>query len=53
MTESEATPTPLWPDNPAKRDLVGFSDIAAPALEALIGRSSTRVTDGVVGWCIG
>ena len=31
MGQSEATPTPLWSDNPSERDLLGFSDIAAPA----------------------
>jgi hypothetical protein len=29
-----ARPTPLWSDNPAAQDLLGFTDIAAPALEA-------------------
>lgn len=46
----EATPTPLWSDNPAERDLLGFSDIAAPALEALDREKLDPVTVGVVGW---
>ena len=43
-------PTPLWSDNPAARDLLGFADIAAPALEALARERLDPVTVGVVGW---
>jgi energy-coupling factor transporter ATP-binding protein EcfA2 len=50
MSDPEATPTPLWSDNPAERDLLGFSDIAAPALEALDREKLDPVTVGVVGW---
>jgi ABC-type oligopeptide transport system ATPase subunit len=45
-----ARPTPLWSDNPAARDLLGFADIAAPALEALARERLDPVTVGVVGW---
>ncbi|MBA2295953.1 MAG: AAA family ATPase [Actinobacteria bacterium] len=44
------SPTPLWSDNPASRDLLGFADIAAPALEALAREKLDPVTIGVVGW---
>lgn len=52
MTEEAVapTPTPLWSDNPASRDLLGFADIAAPALEALAREKLDPVTVGVVGW---
>lgn len=50
MSDAEGTPTPLWSDNPAERDLLGFSDIAAPALEALDREKLDPVTVGVVGW---
>lgn len=46
MSDREATPTPLWSDNPAERDLLGFSDIAAPALEALDRKKLDPVTVG-------
>jgi energy-coupling factor transporter ATP-binding protein EcfA2 len=48
--EAIARPTPLWSDNPAARDLLGFADIAAPALEALARERLDPVTVGVVGW---
>jgi len=44
------SPTPLWSDNPATRDLLGFTDIAAPALEALAREKLDPVTVGVIGW---
>ncbi len=44
------TPTPLWSDNPAARDLLGFADIGAPALEALAREKLDPVTVGVIGW---
>jgi KAP family P-loop domain len=44
------SPTPLWSDNPAVVDLLGFADIAAPALEALARESLDPVTVGIVGW---
>lgn len=50
MAEPDATPTPLWSDSPAERDLLGFSDIAAPALEALDREKLDPVTVGIVGW---
>lgn len=50
MAQPEATPTPLWSDNPAERDLLGFSDIATPALEALDREKLDPVTVGIVGW---
>jgi KAP family P-loop domain len=50
MTAADATPTPLWSDNPAERDVLGFSDIAAPALEALRREKLDPVTVGVIGW---
>jgi hypothetical protein len=50
MSQLERTPTPLWSDNPAPRDLLGFSDIAAPALEALDREKLDPVTVGIVGW---
>jgi predicted KAP-like P-loop ATPase len=48
--EGIGRPTPLWSDNPAAKDLLGFVDIAAPALEALARERLDPVTVGVVGW---
>jgi hypothetical protein len=49
-SESASPPTPLWSDNPSAIDLLGFADIAAPALEALGRERLDPVTVGVVGW---
>lgn len=48
--QPEATPTPLWSDNPSECDLLGFSHIGAPALEALDREKLDPVAVGVVGW---
>ena len=42
--------TPLWSDNPSAVDLLGFADIAAPALEALGRERLDPVAVGIVGW---
>ena len=42
--------TPLWSDNPSAVDLLGFADIAAPALEALGRDRLDPVAVGIVGW---
>jgi hypothetical protein len=44
------TTTPLWSDNPSAVDLLGFGDIAAPALEALGRDRLDPVAVGIVGW---
>lgn len=42
--------TPLWSDNPSAIDLLGFADIAAPALEAVGRDRLDPVAVGIVGW---
>lgn len=42
--------TPLWSDNPSAVDLLGFADIAAPALEAVGRDHLDPVAVGIVGW---
>lgn len=46
----DGSSTPLWSDNPSAVDLLGFADIAAPALEALGRERLDPVTVGVIGW---
>lgn len=45
------TPEPLrlWPDNPTAVDLLGFADIAAPVLEAIVRERLDPVAIGVFG----
>jgi hypothetical protein len=50
MSANGSSGTPLWSDNPSEVDLLGFSDIAAPALEALSRERLDPVTVGIVGW---
>jgi hypothetical protein len=45
-----STTTPLWSDNPSAIDLLGFADIAAPALEAVGRDRLDPVAVGIVGW---
>jgi KAP family P-loop domain len=45
-----APATPLWSDNPSAVDLLGFADIAAPALEAVGRDRLDPVAVGIVGW---
>lgn len=40
---------PLWPDNPTPEDLLGFSDIADPVLDALMRERLDPVAVGVFG----
>jgi ATPase subunit of ABC transporter with duplicated ATPase domains len=42
-------PTPLWADNPATTDLLGFADIAEPILEAVGRDKLDPVAVGVFG----
>jgi hypothetical protein len=42
-------PTPLWADNPATNDLLGFADIAEPILEAVGREKLDPVAVGVFG----
>jgi predicted KAP-like P-loop ATPase len=40
---------PLWPDNPTSEDLLGFSDVASPIVEALKRDRLDPVALGVFG----
>ncbi len=40
---------PLWPDNPSARDLLGFSDIAEPILDAVGRERLDPVAVGIFG----
>ena len=42
-------PTPLWADNPATTDLLGFADIAEPILEAVGRDKLDPVAVGIFG----
>src|SRR4051794_26364255 len=41
--------TPLWADNPTAEDLLGFSDIAEPIIDALEREKLDPVALGVLG----
>jgi hypothetical protein len=40
---------PLWPDNPSTVDLLGFSDVAAPVIEAVLRDRLDPVCVGLIG----
>jgi predicted KAP-like P-loop ATPase len=42
-------PTPLWSDNPSELDLLGFADVTAPVVEAVLRDKLDPVTVGIEG----
>jgi hypothetical protein len=48
MTAREVT-FPLWADNPAERDLLGFEDVARPVAETVLRDRLDPVAVGLIG----
>jgi hypothetical protein len=46
---TDKTTTPLWSDNPAELDLLGFADVTAPVAEAVLRDKLDPVTVGIEG----
>jgi KAP-like P-loop domain-containing protein len=49
QTEQAETVIPLWPDNPTAQDLLGFTDIAEPVLDAVRRERLDPVAVGIFG----
>lgn len=49
MTSLREVTFPLWADNPAERDLLGFGDVAAPVEETVLRDRLDPVSIGLIG----
>jgi hypothetical protein len=49
MTNTRSVTFPLWPDNPAERDLLGFGDVANPIVETVLRDRLDPVAVGLIG----